>query len=268
MKRYSLRGRRVVVTGASSGLGLALTRRLSRVYGCRVLGVGRSGEKLAAVAAELPGFEYRVFDVSKREAWEDFARSLGDERVDVLISAAGILPPVTTLEEAWRHPERGLRDVMDTDFWGAVNGLYALLPRLEGGVAVNIASASAFTTVPGMAAYAAAKAAQRSLTEAAAYELAGRVRVISVCPGFVRTELFRAQPAGAMTPLVLRFTMSAERCARLITRGVERGRRMIVPGFDGKLFRALYALLGTGAVGLVWSVLRRSGIPLFREVAR
>ena len=95
---FGLKGRNVIVTGASGGLGRELTLHLIRRYGCRVLGVARNEQKLLWVRTELgelsDHFEYIAMDVSRRESWKQLARyvSLGGFKADVLINNAGMLP--------------------------------------------------------------------------------------------------------------------------------------------------------------------------------
>jgi NAD(P)-dependent dehydrogenase (short-subunit alcohol dehydrogenase family) len=77
----------------------------------------------------------------------------------------------------------------------------AMLPVLEQSdkpMIVNTSSAAAYMGFPGMAAYSASKAAQKTFSDSVARELRGRVRIISVCPGFVDTELFRGQSGGSI----------------------------------------------------------------------
>lgn len=275
MKQAKWSGRTAVVTGASSGLGRALAKLLVTEYGCRVIGVGRAEEKMRSLAEELGPdagrFSWRLFDVADPAAWAAFAAAPETEGTALLVNAAGILPPILPFEDACRQEGDRLLDVMDVDFRGTVYGVRALLPRLLDagqGTVVNIASAAAFVSLPGMGLYSAAKAADKAFTEALHQELRGRVQVVAVCPGFVRTELFRGQGAGRLTADVMRFSMPPEKCARLILRGAGRGRRMLVPGPDGKLFRAGYALFGAGFIGSFSRLLRRSGVPLYADVFR
>ena len=75
-----MQGKTVVITGASSGMGKGIAQRLIVDYGCNVIGIARSEQKMKKFVEELDfyagKFSYRLFDVSVRENWEKFAAEL------------------------------------------------------------------------------------------------------------------------------------------------------------------------------------------------
>ena len=85
-RKFGLKERNVIVTGASSGLGKEMTLLLIRRYGCRVLGVARNEQKLRWVKTELgelsDRFEYMALDVSRRESWTKLARFVSIGKCD------------------------------------------------------------------------------------------------------------------------------------------------------------------------------------------
>jgi meso-butanediol dehydrogenase/(S,S)-butanediol dehydrogenase/diacetyl reductase len=184
-----LAGRIALVTGGGSGIGAATARRLAR-EGARVVICGRRAAPLQALAAEVPGIEARVADVSDERAFAelvaDTARRHG--RLDALVNnaygmAAGTLEHTST--DDWRATFRATLD-------GAFFGVRAALPLLAGqggGSIVNVSSNAGHLGHPGIGAYAAAKAALESLTRTAAIEAAAHgVRVNSVALGVIATE--------------------------------------------------------------------------------
>ncbi|MCB1486224.1 MAG: SDR family oxidoreductase [Bauldia sp.] len=175
--------KRAVVTGAASGIGNAVARRLV-AEGCSVLAVDLDGDRLAALAAE--GCETRVVDVADPAAREALAASV--EGYDYLVNSAGIIriKPIFELTvEEWRR--------VQTVNSESVFFLCQLIgPRLRpGGAIVNLSSSSAkLATSTDVAAYAASKTTILSITRSFSYALADRpVRVNAICPGIVETEM-------------------------------------------------------------------------------
>jgi NAD(P)-dependent dehydrogenase (short-subunit alcohol dehydrogenase family) len=169
-----------VVTGAASGIGLAVARRLV-AEGVSVVAVDRDGDRLAAV----DGVEPVVADVTDPADRDRIAVSAGG--IDYLVNAAGVilLAPIDQVTLAdWR---RQFEVNAEAVFFLS----QGLAPRLRpGGSIVNIASAVAkLGTVEG-AAYAASKAAVLSMTRSLATFLAKQgIRVNAVCPGIIDTPM-------------------------------------------------------------------------------
>lgn len=255
----SLEGLHALVTGAGSGIGRELAKRLVSC-GVKVTGVGRTEAKLASLAEELgESFDYRCFDVTDAAAWNALEFPEG---LDILINNAGVMPPVHYYDGGTDEARR----TMETDFFSVLHSIGALKPvlaRSERPTIINISSASVFAAMPGMSMYCASKAAVRSFTDAISVELGKRWHVAAVCPGFVRTNLFR--DCAELSPLVLKFCMPPEKMAKRIVRGIRARRRMMVIGPDAHAMVILHALLGQRALDLFAWVLRKSGIELFKD---
>lgn len=191
-----------VVTGAASGIGLALARALTR-DGSRVhladidtAGLDRAVAEVRALGA--PAATAHVLDCADAAAIGALADAVyrQDGRADLLVNNAGITragPFDATTDDDWRR-------VMDVDFWGVVHGVRTFAPRMAaqpgGGTIVNTASAAGLVGLPMIAPYTAAKFAVVGLTESLAPELAVRgVHLMSVCPGMVRTRVFESAAA-------------------------------------------------------------------------
>ena len=186
--------RRVVVTGASSGIGAATVRRF-REHGWSVLGVARRGDRLAALAAET-GCDVMVVDVTDADsvaAMAAHAARLGP--VHALVNNAGGAVGLETVEagsvDDWRT-------MFEVNVIGVKRVTSAILPLLRAAVAprdsasiVNVTSIAGHVAYEGGGGYNAAKFAAHALTAVLRLELAGEpIRVVEVAPGMVRTDEF------------------------------------------------------------------------------
>ncbi len=201
-------GRRAVVTGGASGIGLATCRRLV-AEGARVAILDVQREAGQAAADELAG-HFVAADVGDAAAVERAMQAAAGELggIDWLFNNAGV-GAVRTLH---RYTPEAVERLVRVNLLGVYNGLRAAIPLMlagEGGAIVNNASASATQPVRGEAPYAAAKAGVLALTQSAALEYGPRIRVNSVSPGMIRTPLSEAlfrlpgglDPVIAATPL-------------------------------------------------------------------
>jgi NAD(P)-dependent dehydrogenase (short-subunit alcohol dehydrogenase family) len=179
-----------VVTGASSGIGAAVVRRLAHDGWLPVL-VARRRERLEALARETGG-DFEVCDVSDRADVERAAAAILDRhpRVSLLVNNAGIAGRVDFLSA---EPER-IETVMRVNYLGSVWCLRAFLPGLEAARpsdVVNVVSVAGTVAVPRSGPYSASKHAQLAFSRATAASLRPRgIRVHALNPGFVETEGF------------------------------------------------------------------------------
>jgi short-subunit dehydrogenase len=192
---YDVAGRRVLVTGASSGIGAGLAEALARA-GAVVGLCARRGERLAEVLERCrehaPSSRMWVVDLADPSAVDRLASAAMVELggVDVLVNNAGIPKRrhVTALDAAT------VDAVMNINYSSPVRLTLALLPQMiergEGRI-VNVSSVAATLSPPGEAAYAASKAALTVFSESMAVDLWDTgVKVTVVYPGVVDTELF------------------------------------------------------------------------------
>jgi len=192
------RGRVVVITGASSGIGWVTARAFAR-RGATVMGVARRAERLALLLdecrADSPDSSVLAGDLGRRK----FAESVIDEalrhhgRIDVLVNNAAI----PAHRQIWHSSADTADEVMRVNFMSCVWTTFAALPamlRQGGGTIVNVSSFAARVTPPREALYAASKAAMSSFSEGLWNDLAGSgIHVALVHPGPIDTEIWRKQ---------------------------------------------------------------------------
>ncbi len=182
-----------VVTGASSGIGAATVRRLIG-EGYEVVAAARRADRLAQLA-EQTGARPVVLDVTDAESVRALAESL--QRCDVLVNNAGGAFGVQSVAAA---DEADWRAMWEVNVLGMMRTSRALLPMLEAsgdGVIVTVTSTAGHGVYEGGAGYAAAKHAERAVSQTLRLELCGRpVRVIEVAPGMVATEEFSLNRLG------------------------------------------------------------------------
>jgi len=230
----------VLVTGASSGIGLELARCFA-ADGCRLVLVARKGIALESLATELR----KAHKIQAQIITADLAQPETPNRLLAHLQAAGLRVDVLVNNAAFgaqgkfaELPLDRQLDMLQVNLTAVVHLTRLLLPgmieRRRGGL-LNVASTAAFQPGPGMAVYYATKAFLLSFTEALAEELVGTgLTVTALCPGPTRTN-FGVAAGGQFKPLAGKLGMSAESVARLGHRGFRRGKVVVVTGLRNQL---------------------------------
>lgn len=178
-----------LVTGASSGIGEAMVRRLAAA-GVPTVVVARREDRLRALAAELPEVEVLVADLGTAAGLKATTERIKDPTrpIDLVVNNAGFGTSGTFHE---LDPERLVREVnlnVQALTWLSHAALRAMTKRDRGWL-LNVSSVAGFEPSPGLAVYGATKAYVTSLTEALHEEVRGTgIHVTVLCPGLVRTE--------------------------------------------------------------------------------
>jgi NAD(P)-dependent dehydrogenase (short-subunit alcohol dehydrogenase family) len=198
-----------LVTGGSSGIGLAIARML-RDDGYDLTLASRTKEKVEGIAAELGALAVEA-NVVRDEDCERLVREHADRfgRLDVLVNSAGVGVGGTVEKLTAKHWDLQL----DVNLRGAFLVTRAAIPLLRAvhGIVVNLASIAGTLPVPGLAAYGAAKAGLISLTHSLNRELEDDgIRVCAICPGFVDT------PMASWTGIASDEMIQPEDCAEVV----------------------------------------------------
>ncbi|HEU5399894.1 MAG TPA: SDR family NAD(P)-dependent oxidoreductase [Terriglobales bacterium] len=190
-----LKGKVVLVTGGSRGLGKAIAEALT-AGGCEVVITGRDERALAESSAAITRGGGTVFarhcDVRSPESVATLATAIRKQfgRIDILVNNAGIAHALANVDQL---PVEAWREVIDTNLTGLFLVTRAALPLMHpGSTIINNLSISAKAVFPGMAAYNASKHGALGFTDTLREELRPRgIRVIALLPGATDTEIWR-----------------------------------------------------------------------------
>jgi short-subunit dehydrogenase len=232
-----LSGKVIVVTGASMGIGEEIAKIFAD-QGASVVMLSRDAGRVEAARGRVGHGERTLAMACDVRHREDVDRAIGltlhhFKRIDVWVNNAGhgLLDSVAQMDMA------ACREMFDTNFFGAVGAMQAVIPvmRQQGvGTIINISSVAGHIPIPFHAAYSATKFALNAIGKAAGVELKkDGIHVLTVCPGYVRTafsdnairgnELKRVRPGSVKG-------VTAERVARATLRGyLKRKREVVVP---------------------------------------
>jgi short-subunit dehydrogenase len=206
MALKDLRRKQVLVTGAAAGIGRATALAFAK-RGANLVVSDINPARLAEVQQEIDALGVSCFahaaDVSDETAMHAFAHAVHARvgAVDVLVNNAGIgyLGPFLA------SPLNSWKRILDINVMGVVHGCYFFVPKMiaAGGPrqVVNVASGAAFAPPPNMTAYAASKYAVMGFSDVLTMELRHTsVRVTTVCPGIINTEITTSAKVSAAIP--------------------------------------------------------------------
>lgn len=232
-------GKTVIITGASSGIGLATARAFSKA-GANVVLAARSADRLVELSNELPRSLAVLCDVSResdcRQMVEQTVTKFGG--IDVLINNAGI-----SMRALFDDVDLSvLHRLMDVNFWGTVYCTKYALPYIQKskGSIVGVSSVAGFHGLPCRTGYSASKYAMQGFLETIRIEnIKRKVHVMVVAPGFTESNVrFAALTADGTSqgasPRKEEKMMSAAQVGTLIAAGVGKRKREMLMDFDGK----------------------------------
>jgi short-subunit dehydrogenase len=255
-----LSGKVAVITGASMGIGEAIAKTFVD-HGAQVVLLSRDSGRLEAARARIGNPDRTLALACDVRHREEIDRVIGltshhFQRIDIWVNNAGhgLLDSVATVDMS------NCRETFETNFFGAVEGMKAVIPIMKhqgSGTIVNISSVAGHIPIPFHGVYSATKFAMNAIGKAARIELAGTgINVLTVCPGYVQTD-FAANAIRGSEPKRIRPKaargISAERVARAVLQGYLNNKREVVVPWIMHPAIKLYQLFP----GLVeWSMMR------------
>ena len=251
MRKEKIQGSKVLITGASSGIGKALAFEFAK-KGSIVAIASRRINRLKEVAHDIhqsgPNIPVPVAvqcDITKRNEVKALIKTCVDKigGIDILVNNAGI----GVYGDTERTSVDDFRHVMEVNYFGSLYCIFETLPfmkRSGKGLIINIASVAAKFGVPYLGAYCSSKAALVAISQNLRIELAkSGISVAIVYPGYTQTEFFKNEknvggahrPKGSYAP--------CHKVAGAVVKAIEGGKKEIVLSMEGKaltLFRTLF----------------------------
>jgi short-subunit dehydrogenase len=232
-----LSGKIAVVTGASMGIGEAMAKLFVR-QGAQVVLLSRDTGRLEAARVRIGHLDQTLALACDVRHREEIDRAIGltmhhFQRIDIWTNNAGhgLFDSIANMQMS------ECRETFDTNFFGAVEAMKAVIPIMKqqgSGAIINISSVAGHIPLPFNATYSATKFAMNAIGKAARIELAGSgIQVTTVCPGYVRTDFGANAVKGSQYKQVRPATargISADRVARAALGGyLKHKREVIVP---------------------------------------
>ena len=262
----------ILITGASSGIGLELARQLAPRARTIIL-VARRLELLEKLSAELQSsrnelkIHIEACDLNDLISIKSMLNSAVQKagQIDVLVNNAGFGDRSMFEDQDWQRIESMIRVNVIAPTFLARQLLPSMIERGSGGV-LNISSGAGIAIMPGSAIYSATKYFLNGFNEALRAEVNNaRICVTAVCPGPVETE-FDAVAGGRLPGVPPPFmAISAEQCAREAIEGFEKNKAVVYPGFA---FRKVMQLLPLAPRSLQRAFASRTGKKVRQNVGK
>ena len=263
----------IIVTGASSGIGLASARLFGKL-GARVVMAARSLDKMLEEAPSVSSDPSKVLCVKADVSVDDDCRRLVEEtvarfgRIDILVNNAGL-----SMRAMFKDLDLSvIRRLMDVNFWGTVQCTKHALPWLlqSRGQVVGVISIAGYSALPARAGYSSSKYAVRGFLDTLRIEhLKDGLNVLVFAPGYTSSNVRNAaltadgSPQGK-TPLEEGKLMSAEKCAEYLAKGLAKRRSEVILTGLGKATVLMHRLFPRFTDRLTYSFIAKEADSPFK----
>jgi len=228
-------GKVAVITGASMGIGEAIAK-LFADQGAQVVMLSRDAGRAEAARARIGHPEKTLALACDVRHREEIDRVVGLtmhalKRIDIWINNAGhgLLDSIASVKMS------DFRELFETNLFGAVDGMQAVIPIMKqqgSGTIVNVSSVAGHIPIPFHGSYSATKFAMNAIGKAARIELeSAGINVLTVCPGYVKTDFAANAVRGTEAKRVRASSVrgiSVERVAKAVLRGIQKQKREVV----------------------------------------
>ncbi|PXV67430.1 short-subunit dehydrogenase [Dysgonomonas alginatilytica] len=228
-----IHNKNIVLTGASSGIGLAVLKLLLDYKGVRIVAVARHIETIPSIDGIVFPFSADLSNKRGVDSLFEYAQSVFVE-IDVFIANAGYAFLEKLSNPDWKHTE-------DIFALNTFSPIYSLQKFAESGTNkprcfVGTISAVAQVPLPYYSLYCSTKAALHQFIEAFRYEAASDLQVMAVYPVATRTAFFE-KAANGKQPLIPFLSQTAETVAKAIVKGIEQDKKRVYPSFLFRIFK-------------------------------
>ena len=271
MQNYEwLKNKRVIIVGASDGIGKYLALKLILQFKCYVLGISNNQKQMEQFSEKLEEFKdnftFEIFDATNEKAWQEFATKLSENKtkIDVLINCVGELPEFKRFEN---YTQKDLNKTISANFFSCVFSIRHILPFLKQSnepAIVNISCLSASLSVGGTSIYSASKSALKSYTQILGAELDDKFYVSLVLLGTTNTNFYKNQNGEVIKKLQHK-AMPPRKASQIIIDGMCKKKRRIVVGFKTYALDGLCRMFPSLSVGLIKRWLKHKKINLLQE---
>ena len=273
MKKNWLYQKTVIISGASGGIGFSVAKMLVEKFDCKIIGIARNEQKIISAIQTLndkkENFSYYLFDVSKKENWENFAKNLKENNIipDLLINNAGFMLPFAKFE---KYTDQEIEEIINTNLTSYIYSTKALLPLLKQSstpAIYNVSSAAGLCAVVGESMYCATKFGVRGFTECLQQEYKKQILIGGIYPGFIRTNILgRMDISDKNNKIISKLMMPLNKATKKIVNTIKRKRKRLVTGFDGCSMGLFSRLMPKTTPSIITSVLKASKLAMFEEV--